>query len=169
VKEENNKTLVHIADMGGAKQADKIRLNDIFNHTAQFVPDTDAQKFLEFRGRRNLRSNTEWLNQNEWIKVNHATDVFAMGTVLYQALEGTEEFPYDIGQFGRQLEDSQEYREIKNSDVPDEIKKLIKGMLDPDYTKRLTAAEAFQTLEEYMSQKCPEVLQEVDRYRLVNK
>gem|GEM_PF-3990158 len=87
---------------------------------------------------------------------------FGTNNYLMNLSEEGQSYLFEISQIGRQLEDSQEYREIKNSDVPDEIKKLIKGMLDPDYTKRLTAAEAFQTLEEYMSQKYPKVLEKVD-------
>jgi len=166
VKSDTETTFVHIADMGGARKATDISPTIDFTHSAPFVAGIDV-----------VALNSNLNNKDEWIKVREAIDVFAMGTVLYNSLEGNQEFPYQLNEnHGHPLfypENSPDeemrnpYREMTN-DAPTEIKDLIKQMLDRDYRKRPSATEAFETLNKYISEKNPALSEKINKTMVSN-
>jgi|GEM_PF-6381708 len=157
VKSDGQTTFVHIADMGGARKATDISPSRSFTHTPAFLAGIDVQA---------LDSNLN--NKDEWIKVREASDVFAMGTVLYKSLEGDNEFPYQLYKNGHPLcAINSPYREMTN-DAPTEIKDLIKQMLDRDYMKRPSATDAFETLNKYISEKNPALSEKINKTMVSN-
>ncbi len=168
--------LVHLADFGGARNARKITtLRKLAGGagssaiTPGYAPLEDielAQRFVKQNQREQL------------IELEKKRDVFALGAVLYLGLTGKKPFQTDKRRIPGQLKSHgfpilSTYQEIDAAiadtaerqalieQTPQVIKDLIKNMLDPDYTKRPSHAQALHTLETALQSQYPDLFQKI--------
>lgn len=79
--------------------------------------------------------------------VMQATDVFAMGNMMFLLLKGNYPYPLvnDYPRFGKH-----EWLQIPPEVAPPEINEIIQGMIMADFETRLTASTAFERLHTYI-------------------
>lgn len=179
VKQTKDYQLVHLADFGGARNARKITsLKKLVGGggssaiTPGYAPLEDIT----------LANQFEEQNQREkLIDLEKKRDVFAFGAVLYFGLTGKQPFqtdnrkiPGNLSTYGfpilstyqeicPAITDNLERKKLIEQ-VPHEVKSLIKSMLDPDYNKRPSTSQALQTLEKYLQNQHPALLQSIQMY-----
>lgn len=122
-----------------------------------------ATRDIQFRMRRNAMTNqftalTDSLlhrsskNDPEKFRVlEHQRDVFSMGLVLYKIFSHNKD-PYSYNMMGL-VNTKSPYQEIDDPNVPQEIKNLIRAMLQPDHIQRITAVQAFRHMDYYLMLK----------------
>lgn len=158
VKRESDGTkLVHIADLGGARDVSTLDVYTIAfegTHTPSYFPREDEKASKQY-----ARDATK----NEQIIIQQRIDVFDMGVILYQALSKGNK-PYELDSKHRPI--LTQIEEIKDESVPKEIKDLIRSMRDPDYTKRPSATEAFTVLDTYIKTHHPTLHEKIQQKML---
>jgi serine/threonine protein kinase len=131
---------------------------------------------LENGLRREGRASTSkgiWCYQQEiektkqkLVQIEKKRDVFSLGSLFYEAL--TQRLPYNDGTtvyLGVKWPNLATYQELKTTGslagLPQEIKDLIKSMVDPSRDKRPSAREVFQTIDTCMEKKFPSLRQQL--------
>ena len=158
-REPDGTKLAHIADLGGARD---ITTLDAFNiafrgtYTSSYFPKEDEKA---------IRSLASDATKQELIEVQRKRDVFDMGVIMHQALSKGR-MPYYLDFKGGRRPILTHIKEIKDKSVPEEIKKLIRSMRDPDYKKRPSAAEAFTLLDDYIKTHDPALHQKIQQKML---
>lgn len=139
-QEPDGSKSVHIADLGGAQDASKLDAVTLAQgiSTKIYYPKEDEEASQLF-----LRNESK----GQQIAIQQKRDVFAMGVILHQALS-KELWPYWPDSSWRP--DLSQIHEVEDPLVPQEIKDLIKSMLNPDYTKRPSTMAAFNILNKYI-------------------
>lgn len=97
--------------------------------------------------------------KQELIVLEKARDVFALGTIFYATL--TSYMPFLSDKAGHPQ--VKNYQEIKRTDVPQDIKDLIRQMLDPDPLQRPLAAGVLNRLNHYMKAQQPDIYSKLKR------
>lgn len=157
-QETDGTTLVHIADLGGARRA---------------LPDASLKELAGGGGTRAFTSNHSPLTdirkslvlalmseRNQLVALEKKRDVFSMGTILQTALTGTAPFDCPKTLYGT-FPDLQTYKPIANPDVPQEMRALIESMLAEDPEQRPMAQQAFAAYEAFLATKHPAVLAQI--------
>ncbi len=156
-KEPDGTKSVHIADLGGARDITALDAYTIAFEgtlTLSYFPREDEKASDQF-----ARDATK----NEQIEIQQRRNVFAMGVILHQALSKGQK-PYHLDKEHRPI--LTHIKEIKDKSVPEDIKKLIRRMRDPDYKKRPSAAEAFTVLDDYIKTHDPALHQKIQQKML---
>jgi serine/threonine protein kinase len=134
--------LVHLADFGGAVMFDPtLSLDQIAGargrtFTSAFSPYCDLEKSIALAAQGKY---------DELVELEKKRDIFSMGCILQKLITNKDAYDLDDLEFPR----LDTYHSINDQDVPGLIKDLIKRMVDPDYTKRPTAQNAFEIFNEY--------------------
>lgn len=163
VKGSGYNKLVHIADFGGAKNINHCTLDELIDMplTPEFTSKRDFQKQEKYFQQK---------NKHAYIEVAKKRDVFAMGRIMYEAFNlNKDPYPFysilnedgTVAHFLAAID--KDYQEINNPRLPQEIKDLIKRMLDPNYETRISASEAFARFDSYIK------LHHIDIYQAIKK
>lgn len=156
-REPDGTKSVHIADLGGARDITALDAYTIAfegTWTSSYFPREDEKA---------IRSLASDATKQELIEVQRKRDVLEMGVILHQALSGGQK-PYKLDAGYRPI--LTHIKEITDKSVPVEIKNLIRSMLDPDYKKRPSAAEAFTVLDGYIKTHDPALHQKIQQKML---
>lgn len=139
VKQGPRMNLVDLADFGTALDANRASVEEMA--TNPYSSNYIAQEDLDLR--KVLLNND---NKKEMVHLCQKGDVFALGTVFFQALTGY--YPFNQKTEKKHPVLSSYSPELLNqAAVPYPIQKLIKKMLDPNYKKRPSAQKVLQVLE----------------------
>jgi serine/threonine protein kinase len=165
--DQNNRPLVHLADFGGSSHVDKGDSISLESYTRAYLAPEDKEKIdqlqkeidrLEEKGKIDIKEpiDKEKLPKlrEKLISIRKQADVFAMGCTLYYAL--ALEHPYHYDETNKRLETKNEPDMIP--EIPDKLNILIKGMIDPDSEKRISASEAFKQFNAILGEQHPSVL-----------
>lgn len=124
-----------LADFGGCVKTENLSKTHVLSHTFSYVHSQDRKYLMK-------------PNESDLEKYN-AISVFQLGLVMSQAFVGmsTKDYPFQLN-----LDDGICIGDPVISDkIPEEIRGLIKEMLDPDYTKRPTIEQALERFEKLTS------------------
>lgn len=91
--------------------------------------------------------------KQELIALEKARDVFALGSIFYATLTGT--MPFLRG--SKRHPQVRNYQEIKRADVPQDIKDLIRQMLDPDPLQRPLDSGVLNRINNYIKVQQPDI------------
>lgn len=138
--------MVDISDFGGATSDSLAFLDKDYTLDSMSISDVGA-----------ISDATDLKDFVELKRIVHQHDVFSMGLVLYRAFNHNQN-PYPIKAF---VNSKEKYQEIEDVHVPQKVKDIIKGMLHPDYKQRITASEAYNQLENFLTLEHPEILNEL--------
>ncbi len=119
--------------------------------TPQYSPRLDKKYAEEARDRKDSKS---------LIEVEKKRDVFAMGITLQLIL--TNQFPFPLLS-SKRPDLTQTPKEIDKTDIPREVKDLIREMIYPDYKKRPTAQQAFQRYEAFLQTHHPKIHDQIQK------
>lgn len=163
-KKKGSISKVFLADFGAAQKLSKGKKLAEKTATPEYLPKEDDAALARIDINMVLMKEgaPDW---NEAVRqtgeIKKKSDVFAMGAVLFQSYtNGIHPFPYIDSQ--PNIDDTRRLDEfMARSDVPQEIKELIKEMLDRDYTKRPTAEAAFERFEQCLKNNHPRLLEEI--------
>lgn len=140
--------LLYIADLGGARDASDPNTNlRPRQFTFSFIAIPDMDELARLSQLTHSRDAIIYLEKQR--------DVFAMGLILYTSLtkktlpykKKLQRNPVHNVESTEFLDLNSNYKEINNPNVPQEIKVLIKQMLDPNYRNRPTAAQVLTRLQ----------------------
>jgi len=95
--------------------------------------------------------------EKEFYEAGFKADVFAMGSALFSAF--TSDDPYEVGE--DKYPDPAQPSLVSTAHIPEEILAIIKGMIEFDPKKRLTAAQAFAAWDQYIVKNCPALHDEI--------
>lgn len=162
VKGSDYSKLVHISDFGGARKIDSSSLKELdgISSTSQYVSINDCLKRIKC---------SESGDKQAYAELMKKCDVFAMGMIMYQAFY-PDQNPYplytmphkDGGHISFQNVNRDYQERFRIPAPPPKIDELMRRMLDPNDTTRISAAEAFAILDEYIRSNYPEVSQAID-------
>jgi serine/threonine protein kinase len=152
VKTENGVTHIHIADFGGARKQD--HLENFGTHTKSYTPLKEKKEFIDLSKIVNLMRKSGLSNSldcrkstKKLIKIKQRQDIFAMGCVLYKLFNDYSN-PYPLKDGYPDLENA--YKEIPSEKAPEEIRLLIKAMLNEDPKTRPTAKQVDKYMEKFI-------------------
>jgi serine/threonine protein kinase len=125
-----------LADFGGAVKANDLTKTKNLIYTCRYIHSKDSSYLTPSK-----KSN---LNDKDYLDKLNAISVFQLGIVMYQSFAGVsdEKYPFNL--------DYNSYCSGKpkiSNKVPEELKKLISEMLDPDFRKRPTIENVLKNFE----------------------
>jgi serine/threonine protein kinase len=156
--DNNKRPLVHLADFGGSRRANKGEPIILGTYTRAYLAPADKDQIERLKGKLTEKKIEEPIDneklRKDLISIRKQADVFAMGCTLYYAL--ALKHPYHYNETEERLKTEGEPDPIP--EISEELNTLIKKMIEPNPSARISAPEAFKQFNTILEKEHPFVL-----------